>query len=100
MVAAGDIVYASDVQTVKDYTTGRPLVRLIQQVAQSVTSQVTPATAVTFGASSESIDTHGFHDTVTNNTRITPNIAGYYRATGIVWLAGATTTQVMYAAIM
>jgi hypothetical protein len=90
MVAAGDIVYASDVQTVKDYTTGRPLVRLIQQTSQ--TGNASGGNLVlTFGAGSEDIDTHGYHDEVTNNTRVTPLIAGYYRIVVKPVLAASTT---------
>jgi hypothetical protein len=44
------------------------------------------ATAIAF--TTEDIDTNGFHDTVTNNSRITPNKAGYYRLTGVVMMAG------------
>lgn len=74
-----------------------PVVQLVQQAAQSFNSNATAA--LTFGASSEIIDTHNFHDTVTNNTRITPSIAGYYRFTGGVTFSGATTTQSVHAII-
>lgn len=71
-----------------------PLVRLVQQAAQSLTSGV--AAAITFGAGSEEIDTHNFHDTVTNNTRITPTKAGYYRLTGQVNIvAGTALVQIL-----
>ena len=97
MPASGDKIYAADVDDLGDYTIRRPLVRLIQQSAQSLTDNT--ATAITFGASSEDIDTHGFHDTATNNSRITPTIAGYYLCTGILWLGGATTLAQMWSAI-
>lgn len=77
MPFAGDPVYASDVETIADYTTQRPLVRLIQQAAQSIPHNTN--TAVTFGAGSEDIDTHNFHDVTTNPSRVKPTIAGYYR---------------------
>jgi hypothetical protein len=83
---AGDNAYWSDVAN----TINKPLVRLIQQVAQSMADNT--VAALTFGAGSEDIDTHGFHDTVTNNTRITPTVAGYYTARGTMWIALATTT--------
>ncbi len=91
MVAAGDPVESSDVTTVEDYTIRKPIVRLIQQVAQSMTSGT--AAALTFGTGSEDIDTHGFHDVSVNNTRITPTIAGYYRLSGCFSMSSATYTQ-------
>jgi hypothetical protein len=79
MVAAGDPVSSSDVTGQEDYTIRKPIVRLIAQSAQSLNNNTT--TAITYGAGSEDIDTHGFHDTSTNPTRVTPTIAGYYRVT-------------------
>jgi hypothetical protein len=72
-VGAGDNAYWSDVST----TIEKPLVRLIQQSAQSLPSATN--TALTFGTSSEDIDTHGFHSTSSNTSRVTPTVAGYYR---------------------
>src|SRR3954463_2588322 len=88
MVASGDPVVATDVTTIEDYTIRRPIVRLIQAAAQSVASNAD--TAVTFGAGSEDIDTHGYHDTAVNTSRITPLLAGYYQLTGVVAWAGDT----------
>lgn len=91
MVAAGDPVESADITTITDYTTSKPLVRLLQQSAQVVSSATD--TAVTFGTSSEDIDTHGFHSEVSNTSRITPTVAGYYRLTGvIVWAADTDIT--------
>jgi hypothetical protein len=86
-MAAGDKAYWSDVAN----AINPPLVRLVQQAGQSIPDAT--QTALTFGAGSEDIDTHGFHDTVTNNTRITPNVAGYYEFRG-VYYTGAPTTPV------
>lgn len=47
----------------------QPMVQLVQQTAQTGWTSATP-TAITFGASSEVVDTGAFHDTATNNTRI------------------------------
>lgn len=77
MVSAGDPVTSADGTAVEDYTIRKPLVRLAQQVAQALT--IATDVAITFGSGSEEIDTHGFHDETTNNTRITPTLAGYYR---------------------
>ena len=86
MVASGDPINATDVTTIEDYTIRAPIVRLIQAAAQSVPSNTD--TAVTFGAGSEDIDTHGYHDTAVNTSRITPLLAGYYQLTGVVsWAA-------------
>ena len=53
----------------------------------------TVATALAFGAGSEQIDTDGFHDTSTNNTRITipSGKGGKYLVTATcTWVANAT----------
>jgi len=89
--AAGDPIRATDDDVITQASSGKPLVRLIQQVAQSIPSGI--STAITFGAGSEDIDTNGWHDTVTNNTRVTPTVAGYYRVTG-----GYVTTTSSFAA--
>lgn len=70
----------------------KPLVRLVQAAAQSIPDNT--STALMFGAGSEEIDTHGFHDTTTNNSRITPTIAGYYRFHGN-YQSGTPTTLVV-----
>ena len=76
MPAAGDRILATDTATLTSYVLTPPICRLIQQAAQTITFGTTPA--LTFGAGSEDIDTNNFHDPTTNNTRITPSIAGYY----------------------
>jgi hypothetical protein len=91
-VAAGATIDATDITNLQAYTTGKPLVRLVAQSAQSLADNV--ATAITFGASSEDIDTHGFHDTTTNPSRITPNVAGYYRAVAAAVFEAQTTAVV------
>lgn len=60
----------------------KPLVRLVATSTQSIAHNT--AVAIQFGTSSEEIDTHNWHDVSTNNTRIIPNIPGYYRARGAV----------------
>lgn len=81
MPAAGEKVIADDLDAVEDYTIRGPIVRLIQQAAQSFTDST--EAAVTFGVGSEDIDTHGFHDTASNTSRITPTVAGYYSLSGV-----------------
>lgn len=100
MVAvAGGIIQAADLTTLAAQTTGRPLVRLIQQSAQSIASST--SVALTFGSGSEDIDTHNFHDPATNTTRVTPTStwAGYYRCTVTFHLSAAGTTTQMYACV-
>lgn len=93
MPASGDKILAADVDDLGDYTIRAPLVRLIQQAAQSIPHNTN--TAATFGASSEDIDTHGFHDTASNTSRITPTVAGYYLLTGCyVTVAAADYTNI------
>lgn len=96
MVAAGDPVSSSDVTGTEDYTIRKPIVRLIAQATQSLTNNTT--TALTYGAGSEDIDTHGYHDTSTNPTRVTPLIAGYYRVTVNTAMAAPTTAYSQVAA--
>lgn len=91
-MAAGDRAYWSDVAN----TINKPLVRLIQAAAQSIPNTTT--TALTFGAGSEDIDTHNFHDTVTNNSRITPNVAGYYRVT-VTYASVANVATQLFAVV-
>lgn len=92
-MAAGDPIKATDDDTVVQSSSAKPLVRLIQQIAQSLASGT--ITALTFGAGSEDIDTDGYHDTATNPSRVTPLVAGYYRLTaGINFVASGTTTGI------
>jgi len=75
-MAAGDKAFWSDIAN----AINPPLCKLVQQIAGQQTALVTVTDVVlTFGAGSEEIDTHNIHDTVTNNSRVTPNVAGYYR---------------------
>jgi hypothetical protein len=84
-VEVGDLVTAE----LLDLMLNPPAVRLVQQSGQSIGDNV--ATALTFGTGSTVIDTHGFHDESTNNTRITPNVAGRYRFYGCYFDDGMTT---------
>lgn len=89
MVSPGAKTYADDINDVIDATTDKPLVRMVQTVAQSIPDNT--QTALTF--TTEEIDTHGFHDTGSNTSRITPTVAGYYRFTG-TYMSGVPTTLV------
>lgn len=89
MAAAGDPIVSTDITTIEDYTIRKPLVRLLQAVSQSIPNNTD--TALTF--TTEEIDTNGFHDTTTNNTRITPNVAGYYRINSAVFTQSFSTAS-------
>lgn len=96
---AGGITYSTDLILLQGYTSARPLVRLIQQASQTFTHGTN--NALTFGASSEDIDTHLYHDTSTNNTRITPTngAPAYWRATGTVSMAASSALNILAAFI-
>lgn len=85
--AVGDDILAAHINLLLQ----RPMCRLVQQAAQSIPNAT--ATALTFGASSEEFDytPAPFHDTSTNNQRITPTVAGWYRFQGSYFTAGMTT---------
>jgi hypothetical protein len=85
MVAVGDDVLASQYNAWAQSA----IVRLIQQAAQSIPTGV--LTAIQYAAGSEDQDTLNFHDPTTNNTRITPNIAGYYGFRACYFTSGMTT---------
>jgi hypothetical protein len=95
MPAAGDPLVSSDTIAVEDYTIRKPLVRLVQAVAQALTNNTDAA--ITF--TTEDIDTHGFHDNATNNSRITPSLAGYYQVTGRVVFSGDNDFTILQARI-
>lgn len=87
-MAAGDKAFWSDLAN----AVNPPIVQL---VAQSGGQSLTAAAALSFGAGSEVIDTHNFHDTTINPTRITPTIAGTYRLTASVLCAANTFTKIL-----
>jgi hypothetical protein len=72
----------------------RPRARLVAQATQSIAHNT--ATALQFGASSETLDASNWHDTVTNNTRLTPTIQGWYEVWGAVALGNRTDYITMY----
>lgn len=84
---AGQIVDDGDFTTIAQSSSERPIGRLVQSVAQALADNT--QVAVTYAA--EDWDTHGFHSTVTNNTRVTPNVPGYYRFYVTTSYEGQTT---------
>lgn len=87
--AVGQRLTATVIQQLADYTVNKPVVRLIATTTQNLTDNT--AAAIAFGTSSTIIDTHSYHSEVTNNTRVTPLIAGYYRVYGLVAYSAQTT---------
>jgi len=96
-VVVGADTLASDYNNLRAASDRRPVVRIVQATAQSIANNTTD-TSVTFGAGSTDIDTHSFHSEVTNNTRITPLIAGIYRFTGTIVYAAVGAAGVFLAA--
>lgn len=82
-VFAGDPIYASDINLFHD----KPIGRATQSAAQALAD----ATFVAITLTTEEYDTHGFHSTASNTSRVTPTVAGYYRFTGIVTFEAQAT---------
>lgn len=71
----------------EDPEINRPSVSLVQISGQSIAN--TTNTAITF--TGEIVDTHGWHSTSVNTTRVTPTVAGYYLCIGqVAWTANTT----------
>ncbi|KUL22359.1 hypothetical protein [Actinoplanes awajinensis] len=94
-MSAGDKAFWSDVAN----TIYVPICRLIQTTAQSAAFTNNADVLITFGTSSELFDTHGWHSETTNNSRITPNIAGIYEAVGAVYWAARADYTTLQASI-
>jgi len=91
----GDIIYAVDINAIYEASVDRPACILQQTVSQSIPDNTT--TAITF--TTETLDTHGFHSTSSNTTRITPTVAGWYRFHGVVWAPSLGTYATVVAGI-
>lgn len=81
---------AEDVDADVDTIVNRPVGRAIQAVAQSsiASGTLTAATLTT-----EDFDTHNFHSTSSNTSRVTPTVPGRYRAIGAVAFGGTTNYE-------
>lgn len=76
----GDILTADALNAVAEPTLCRAVASGTQTLADNT------QTAIQF-AGSDDIDTHGIHDAVTNNTRFTPTVPGYYRFDGTFFMS-------------
>jgi len=85
---AGDVLQASDLNSF----------RAITVLQDSLTVPNSTFTIMAFGSGTEIIDVGGWHDTSTNNTRITPNIAGVYRLTGYLDSASGGADYIVFRA--
>lgn len=92
---AGEELPAALLEALAATTITKPIGRLIQQPASQALADNT-AVALTFGTGSTVYDTaaSAFHSEVTNNTRVTPTIAGYYRFTGVAFFETEATPVV------
>ena len=91
-VAAGDDILAATIDDILRATLNKPRGRIRQTTTQTGIVNSTN-TALTF--TTEDIDSHGYHSTSSNTSRVTPLLAGDYRVTGSLSLGGNTDyTQV------
>ena len=93
-LSAGQIALDTDLSALVSRTYQKPIGRLVQAVATSIPTGLVQ-TALTF--TTEEVDTHGYHSTSVNTSRVTPLQAGYYRFTGTVFMAAFTTPVSMQA---
>lgn len=87
-VAGGQIITAADMNRALRGGPERPFCVVRNTVVTSVTNN-SVATALPWDT--ETRDTHGWHDNVTNNSRITPNIPGWVEVKSIIHFAGNAT---------
>lgn len=73
--------------------------RAITVLQDSLTVPNATFTIMAFGSGSEIIDVGGWHDESTNNTRITPTVAGVYRLTAYLDSASGGTDYIIFRAL-
>lgn len=88
----GDLVTAD----LLNAATYRPYCKMHQTVSQT---GIGTSTIVFLTFTTEDHDPEGWHDNVTNNTRVTPNIAGEYEVTVEGVLVSSTTVLALWAGI-
>lgn len=84
----GQIVVESDWTNVEQGGRQKPIGRITRP---SPAAGLADNTFVAIAFTSEDFDTHGFHSTSVNTTRITPNIPGYYRFWGSAMFSAQST---------
>lgn len=88
-VEVGDPVTADLLNTILAGSVNRPVTKLVAAAVQSLANGTD--VALIFAASSEVVDTGGYHNEVTNNTRITPTRAGWFKLTATVYLSSSAS---------
>ncbi len=83
---AGQIIEDEDFASISASSDEKPIGRVTASGTQSLTHN----TYIGINMAIEEIDTHGFHSTTVNTSRVTPTVPGYYRFTGSVAHAGRT----------
>lgn len=86
---AGAVVDDADFAAITAASSGRQVGRLVQSGTQALANN----TQVALTWSTEDFDTGSFHSTVTNPTRVTPNVPGYYRFTFTAFMGGTMTAN-------
>lgn len=87
--AVGQRLTAATLEDLAGQTTTKPIGRIYETASQNLAD----ATAVAITFTLEDFDTHSFHSTSSNTSRVTPTVAGYYRFRGTVAF-GAQATPV------
>lgn len=88
----GDLVTADLLNT----ATYRPYCKMHQTVSQT---GLGTSTIVFLSFTTEDHDPEGWHDNVTNNSRVTPTLAGEYEVTVEGVMVASTTLQALWAGI-
>ena len=86
----GQIVDDTDFSGISASGSTKPIGRLVASGTQALADNTD--VAITFSV--EDFDTHGFHSTSSNTSRVTPTVSGYYRFWGTVYFASQTTPVV------
>lgn len=86
-IGGGEKILSPDILGLQASSSTRGMVRLIASAVQSIPHNTNTALSFT-GA--ESIDTDGWHNPASNDSRITPNRAGNYDIRGSAAMAGRT----------
>lgn len=80
-------IYQADVTDSVTFLANVPVFQGYQSAAQSIGN----GSLTALGLDTEEVDTYNGHDTVTNNSRYTPTVAGYYLVLGCYGYAANAT---------
>jgi hypothetical protein len=82
---AGQIVTEADLAAFLAASSQKPVGRMVASGTQSIPHNT--STAIAFSGA-DVLDTAGYHNPASNNTRVTPLKAGIYRFTGVLAMGG------------